>query len=247
MRAHFLFVSCFPAILAALPAPAAAADLGAGFSLAGGTTIVSDYRFRGVSLSGRNPALQGSLTLSHSSGFYATVWTSTIHDYGAANASREIDLIAGYSRSFGGTTLDAGLTYYVYAGSDAAHSDLVEPYVSLSETLGPVNAKLSANYAPRQAALSIGHGKEDNLYLAADLSAALPGSPWGIAAHLGHSSGPRAFTLGRHYADWSLGGTYRWHALTLGLSYVDTDCDPVTPSGRHIAKAGLVASLGASF
>ena len=40
----------------------------------------------------------------------------------------------------------------------------------------------SAAYAPSQAALTIGAGDEDNLYLAADLSGALPGTPLSLSA-----------------------------------------------------------------
>jgi uncharacterized protein (TIGR02001 family) len=57
-------------------APAVAADLGAGFSVGGGATLVSDYRFRGISQTDKRFAVQGTFTISHKSGFYATWWGS---------------------------------------------------------------------------------------------------------------------------------------------------------------------------
>ena len=44
------------------------------FTVSGNVAVVSDYRFRGVSLSGGDPAVQGGVTLSHSSGFYVGTW-----------------------------------------------------------------------------------------------------------------------------------------------------------------------------
>src|SRR5207249_5784510 len=63
-----------PPLAALVAAPAAAADLGAGFAVNGGATLVSDYRFRGISQTNKRFAVQGTFTLSHSSGFYATWW-----------------------------------------------------------------------------------------------------------------------------------------------------------------------------
>ena len=72
-------------VAAAVSTPAFAQDeevTGAGspFSLSGGISVVSDYRFRGISLSDEEIALQPTLTLSHESGLYAGVWGSTMPD-----------------------------------------------------------------------------------------------------------------------------------------------------------------------
>ena len=221
------------------PAPA--------FTVSGGATLVSDYRFRGISQTDRRAALQGTFTVAHASGLYATVWGSSIDDYVYNGADQEIDFVAGYRRTFGGTTVDAGVLYYYYPGSGGIDSDFFEPFVSVAKAIGPVTAKATANYAPKQAALSVGAGKKDNLYLAGDLSAAVPNTPVTLAAHLGHSFGPSYLTIGDEYTDWSVGGSFAWKKLSFGLSYVDTDGAFITPSGRNASKAGLVASVGASF
>src|SRR3954453_2300359 len=143
-------------LAAGMAPPAAAADLGGGFTINGGATLVSDYRFRGISQTDRRFALQGTFTLSHSSGFYATIWGSSIDDYIAAGGDQEIDLIAGWHHTWSGTTLDMGVLYYYYPGSGALihgyDSDFAEPYVSIAHTFGPVTAKATANYAPSQSA-----------------------------------------------------------------------------------------------
>jgi uncharacterized protein (TIGR02001 family) len=244
---HRLLAAALLSALALAP-PAAAEDGKSGVTLSGGATIVSDYRFRGISQTDRKPALQGSLSLQHESGLYVSAWGSSIDDYVAAGSDQEIDLIAGYRRSFGGTTIDAGILYYYYpGGAGGANTDFAEPFVSVSQAIGPLTAKASAAYAPSQSALTIGSGKEDNLYLAGDLSAAVPATPLTLTAHLGRSFGPSYLTIGDEYSDWSLGASLAWKGLALGLSYVDTDGAFITPSGRNASRAGLVASVGASF
>src|SRR4029450_11914354 len=124
-------------------------------------------------------------------GFYATVWGSSIDDYIAAGADAELDLIVGYKKTLGETTIDGGVLYYYYPGGCCdIPTDFAEPYLAVSHVFGPVTAKGSVAYAPKQKALSIGNGKEDNLYLAGDLSYAIPKTPVTLTGHLGHSFGP---------------------------------------------------------
>ena len=233
--------------LAGLAAPASAADLGNGLSVTGGATLVSDYRFRGISQSDKRFAVHGTFSIAHTSGFYATVWGSSIDDYVYNGADQEVDLSAGYRKTFGNTTVDGGVLYYYYPGSGGINSDFFEPYLSVAQAFGSVTAKVTANYAPKQSALSIGSGREDNLYLAGDLSAAIPKTPVSLTAHLGHSFGPSYLTIGKGYTDWGFGGSVTVKNITAGLSYVDTNGTFITPSGRNAAKAGLVASLGVAF
>ncbi|MFL6735273.1 MAG: TorF family putative porin [Sphingomicrobium sp.] len=257
---------CTIALLAtAYAVPAAAQDAAAAtevaaapeapasdFTINGGATLVSDYRFRGISQTDKSLAVQGTMSVSHSSGFYATVWGSSIDDYVAGFSDQEIDFIVGYKKTFGSTTIDGGVLYYYYPGAEEIFpgydSDFFEPYISVAHSFGAVTAKVSAAYAPEQNALSIGSGKEDNLYLAGDLSGAIPGVPLALTAHLGHSFGPSYLTIGKGYTDWSLGAAYTWKALTFGLSYVDTNKSLYSPiTGHNISKAGVVASVGVAF
>jgi len=250
-KTGFLLSLSLAGLSAGLAAPAAAADLGHGFTIAGGATLVSDYRFRGISQTDRRFAIQGTFTISHSSGFYATMWSSSIDDYVADGGDAEVDLIAGWHHTWHGTTLDMGVLYYYYPGSGQIihgyNSDFAEPYVSVTHAFGPVTAKATANYAPRQAALSVGNGKEDNLYLAGDLSAAIPHSSLTLTGHLGHSFGPSYLTIGNGYTDWNFGASYAVGPLTLGIQYVDTDGRFITPSGRNASGAGVVGSVGVAF
>ncbi|HTU09824.1 MAG TPA: TorF family putative porin [Allosphingosinicella sp.] len=247
------FVLCLGAAAAALAAatPAAAHDLGGGFTINGGATVVSDYRFRGISQTDRRFAVQGTLSLGHSSGVYATIWGSSIDDYVAGGSDQEIDFVVGWRKTWGSTTVDVGLLYYYYPGGETIvpglDTDFFEPFVSVSHVVGPVTLKATANYAPSQSALSIGAGNEDNLYLAGDVSASL-GHGFSVSGHLGHSFGPSYLTIGDGYTDWNLGVSYTTGPLTVGVQYVDTDATALSPiNARNISGSGVVASVGVAF
>ena len=191
MRKSILGLSALA--LAAMSAPAFAQDEPTpDLTVTGTAAVVTDYRFRGISQTDKRFALQGSITLTHSSGFYLSTWGSSIDDYVANGSDQELDLIAGYSKTVGAATFDVGVLYYYYPGSAGANTDFVEPYASIKGTFGPATAKVTANYAPKQKALTVdGIHKEDNLYLAGDLSASIPKTPLGVTAHLAHTFGTR--------------------------------------------------------
>ena len=237
----------FAAGLAAASPAAAQDEESDPITISGGATVVSDYRFRGISQTDKRFAVQGTFTVAHESGFYGTVWGSSIDDYVYNGADQEIDLILGFKKTFGGTTVDVGALYYYYPNSGGIASDFIEPYAMVSHAFGPVTAKVTAAYAPEQSALAVGGSKQDNFYLAGDLSAAIPETPIGLSAHIGHSFGPSYLTIGNGYTDWSLGATATFKNITFGLSYVDAEGQFITPSGRDAAKGGVVASVGVAF
>src|SRR3546814_8220482 len=79
---------------------------GGPLSLSGEVAVVSDYRFRGLSLSDEEIALQPTLTLSHESGLYAGVWGSTMPD-SPLSGKFELDLYGVYATEIApGTAVD---------------------------------------------------------------------------------------------------------------------------------------------
>jgi uncharacterized protein (TIGR02001 family) len=220
---------------------------------------VSDYRFRGYSLSGGDPALQGTVNLNHSSGFYAGAWASTLDDevtpfYG----DLELDLYAGWTGPLSSAlTADVGVLRYVYpANHGNGPADYWEPYASLATTLGPVGAKLGVAYAPEQDSL----GGEDNLYLFTDLNAGIPTTPVTVTAHLGYTDGiqgPRLLSgdslTDQSGFDYSLGATYAVTPnLSVGASYIGVDgsaSEADYRAGRSLVVANdtVVATVKLAF
>ena len=216
-------------------------------TVTGNVTLVSDYRFRGVSLSGGDPAVQGGVTATHDSGFYVGAWGSSIDDGGTDfYGDVELDLYGGWSGKLSeGIGLDAGLLYYAYpSNAKGVDAEYFEPYATLSGELGPVQAKLGVNYAWGQKALA-----DDSLYVHTELSTGIPTTPLTVSAHLGYTDGSLAPTLlagtgdGTAF-DWSVGASYTLlGSLTAGVSYVGVE----GPSIDGFTDDAIVLSLGASF
>ena len=75
---------------------AQAVELNDRFALVITPTLVSDYRANGISQTLGDPAAQLAVTLNHSSGLYAGIWTSNV-DFGAGSKTRqEIEYYGGY-------------------------------------------------------------------------------------------------------------------------------------------------------
>ncbi|MGN6496145.1 MAG: TorF family putative porin [Tsuneonella sp.] len=244
----------FASLFAAAPAFAGDGDETApdtspsALTVSGNVALVTDYRFRGVSLSGGDPAVQGGITLTHDSGFYAGTWTSSIDDGGTdVYGDMELDLFAGWSGNVAdGIGLDAGLLYYAYpTNAKGADAEYFEPYATISSTLGPVEAKLGVNYAWKQSAL----GDRDNLSIHSELSSGIPNTPVTLTGHLGYTDGVLAPPLLAGTADdtgfdWSLGASATLlHNLTLGVTYTGVQ----GPSLDGFTDDTIVGSLSLAF
>ena len=239
--------------LTAVATPALAQDAPASeFTLTGSAALVSDYRFRGLSQSNLHLAPQASATITHSSGFYASFWSSAIDDYVAAGADAELDLIGGYSTTIDDVTIDGGLLYYVYpSAAKGVNTDFLEIYGSVKTAFGPATVKGGFAYDPKQKAIGFPKPKEDNLYLYGEAGYTIPDTGFGLTSHIGYSKGRSLLTFGlKDYIDWNLGATYTWKNATFGISYVDTDAKKgefVGNAGKNIAKAGVVGSVTYAF
>lgn len=203
-------------------------------TITGGITGVSDYRFRGVSLSDKDFAIQPTLTVKHESGFYVGVWGSNLAEN--AGDDVEVDIYAGFS---GGDTItyDIGATYYVYPG--VSSFNYVEFTGKLGTTVGPATIGGQVSYVPSQD----NTGNTDNIYVATNAAIALPDSPISIVGSVGLEDG--AFTGGSSKLDWSLGLTANVAGFTLGASYVDTDRQ--STFAFKDSSAGVVFSLAYFF
>ncbi len=231
--------------MAATPAFADETDPPADLTVTGNVAMVTEYRFRGISLSNGDPAIQGAINVNHSSGLYAGVWGSNLED-SAVYGSVETDFYAGWTGEVSpGLTADVGLTYFVYFNGKVGDANYFEPYVSLTKTLGPISAKAGAAYAWKQDSL----GGDDNLYLYTDWTLGVPNTPVSIAAHLGYADGaqsPKVLTLDGTGGGWdySLGASYAVTSnLSASVTYVGVDGASID----SFSDDAVVASLKYSF
>ncbi|AJP74584.1 hypothetical protein TS85_16590 [Sphingomonas hengshuiensis] len=261
--------------MAAAATPACAQDTAPPepVTVTGSVALVSDYRFRGVSQTDEEMAIQGGITVSHERGIYGGIWGSNLAGWGTfGGASMELDLIAGYKLPLSeGTALDVGVTWYMYPGG-ADKTDFAELYAKVSGSLGPVSALAGVAYAPKQEALGnfsntpYSRGQnEDNLYLWGDVSTGIPGTPITAKAHLGYSDGnpglgPNGTSVAPtgKYFDYLIGADVAVGPLVLGVAYVGTDITrdqsryllpnfSSTKDGSSISSGKAVFSVSAAF
>ena len=175
----------------------------------GTVTAASDYDFRGITQTSKNPALQGSVDYAHDSGFYAGAWASNVDFDDCCDESIEVDTYVGFA---GGETLlwDAGLVYYWYPGADDI--DFGEIYGSLGWKW--IEGKIW--YSP-----DFANADESAMYYEANGTFELPAN-FGFTAHVGYSDGGYwdEFYDGG-YTDWSVGLTYSIGHFDLALKWVD--------------------------
>jgi uncharacterized protein (TIGR02001 family) len=210
-------------------------------------TVTSDYRFRGISQSDNDPAVQGSVQYDHESGFFANVWASTIDftPFGDNDASIEIDLTAGYQHTFSEATQGViKFVYYWYPDSDPPpfvdDADYVEIIAGLSHQLDIVNLTGEIAYSPDY---SGGTGDA----WAVTGGAAVPIAPkWWVfdkgveaSGHLGHQS----FDESEDYTFWDLGVSAGVDIFTFDVRYHDTDIDGCT----DVCDGGLVLTASVGF
>lgn len=203
-------------------------------TLTGGVAVVSDYRFRGVSLTDKDFAVQPYLTVKHESGLYAGVWASNLSEN--AGDDLEVDLYAGFS---GGEelTYDIGATYYVYPG--VSSFNYLEVTGKLGSTIGPATVGVQLSYVPEQD----NTGNNDNIYYATNAAIAIPNTPITLTGSIGIEDG--AFTAGDEKVDWSLGATASSNGFTAGVAYVDTNRRSIF--AFKDSKAGVVFTLSYGF
>ena len=227
--------------LSFLPVPAHAGDDAPDFAVTGAVTIISDYRFRGISLTGKDPAVQATINLNHANGAYLGTWASSL-DMGDRYGPTEVDVYAGWAGTVASrTSLDVMLAYYSYPGGrnpgrGSGKIEYLETTAKLTHDFGPLSASLGSGYSWDQAALG-----GDHLYLFGDTAAPVPGTPLTLRAHGGRSKGAISPKPGGYY-DWSLGADATLGPVTLGLAYIDTNL-------RHTpaATAAALFSVTAAF
>ncbi len=194
-------------------------------------SVVSDYRFRGISLSNRDPAIQGGIDVVHDSGLFVGTWASSIQN--TAGSDAEVDLYAGYGKSLGGVDYSVQFLGYIYPGGSGV--DYFELSGTAGKTIGPASFQLQLAYVPSQA------NSVDNIYVAARADIALSSTPLKLRLRGGYEGS----SFMKKW-DWETGVSYSWKVLTASVSYVDSNYDGPTEAGRN-GGAGVVASLTATF
>ena len=214
--------------------------------------LTSDYRYRGVSQTRLEPAVQGGADVVHNaSGLYAGVWASTIKwtkDAGG-DGDVEIDLYAGKRGEVASRVgYDVGVLTYVYPSNGLAHvpgfasANTTEVYGQLS--YGPALVKYS--HAVTNLFGFVDSKNSGYLDLAANLDA---GNGMVVNLHAGRQR--VAHNAAASYTDWKIGVTHDFRIVTGALAYVGTNAGKTAyaspANGKFLGKSALVATVSKTF
>jgi uncharacterized protein (TIGR02001 family) len=276
MRKTILATSLASAALAlpglALAQAAAPAAAPPPYTFTGNMSLVSDYRFRGITQTFAKPALQGGFDFSHTSGFYLGNWDSAVNaGAGYPGGNLEMDFYGGWKNTWGDWGLDVGDIYYYYPGTQASATSV--PVVANNQppfnfATGHVhNNELYIAGSWKWLSLKWSHATSDYFstpntkgsdYL--DLSANYDlGDGWGINGHVGHLDFKNMSNA--NYTDWKLGVTKDFSGWVVGASYIDTNAKGNCSSGqfycfgngqpgtsfRDAGKSTIVLSVSKTF
>jgi uncharacterized protein (TIGR02001 family) len=233
-------------------------------------SVVSDYRYRGISQTRFKPALQGGADYTHNpTGFYAGTWLSTIkwiEDYvdtfGSVSGKGgvEWDLYAGKRGDLpGGFTYDVGGLYYYYPSNNYnavapnTNANTFEVYGqvgygpayikyshSLTTLFGTVDSK-NSGYLDLGANIDVGAGVTLNLHAGHQRVAGTGGPGAGLSNSF------------YSYTDWKVGVSKTFEqaaGLTVGLAAVGTDAKDgaYASAGKvNFGKNALVLSVSKTF
>jgi|SRR5688572_13433455 len=186
-------------------------------------TVVSDYDFRGFSQSAKDPALQGSADYAFGeTGFSVGAWASNV-DFEPFDGDIELDLYANYVGTINDTfAWTAGLTYYMYPGSDDVDLGVV--------TLPPLGEYAEGYVGLNAGGFSFKQWYSNDFY-ESDESAqyteanyTLPiGDKFSLAFHLGYSWGD--YWDDAETTDYALQGNFTAGNFTIFAKFTGTEGD----------------------
>lgn len=214
------------------------------YTLSYNVGATTDYRYRGISQSGKKPALQGGVDFAMKNGLYAGAWASTITwiKDSSANPNNtkgplELDLYGGYKGDISkDVAYDVGALQYLYVGNTlknaSANANTLELYGAV--TVGGIaTAKYSHSVTNLFGAASPGVNSKNSGYL--DLSATFDvGNGWSIVPHVGHQ-GIKHFTS---YKDYSLTVNKDIDGLVLSAAFIGTNIKSKTGAAATLPGSG---------
>lgn len=269
-----VLASALIAASAALPTLASAADEAAAAPavspVTGNFSLVSDYRFRGISQTKKGPAIQGGIDYAHPSGFYVGTWGSSVNSGSmyAGGAGLEMDLYGGYRGEIvPDLGFDVGYLYYYYSGANMKKNggpdqkyNNQEIYASLSYAglTGKVSYGLSDYFGLNSSSIGYGGGLPANgnsrgtIYYDLSYTREVV-EKLNLIAHVGHTSYAHYGTL--DYTDYKLGVTYDLKGWLLGAAYVGNSVKSkgegfytsLDTEGKQLWKDTVVLSVGKTF
>jgi uncharacterized protein (TIGR02001 family) len=214
--------------------------------------LTSDYRFRGISQSRTEPALQGGVDYTNSpTGLYAGTWLSTIKiikdtpttsGNGFGDGNIEWDIYGGKRGEIvKDVSYDIGGLGYIYPSNKLdTNANTFELYGQVG--YGPAYVKYSHTltdafgFADSKNSGYVDVGVNYDVYQGYTLN-----------LHAGHQKFKN--NSASNYSDYKIGVTKDFGIAIVALAVIkaDTDTPLWTPNGKNIAKTGAVLTVSKTF
>ena len=231
-------------VLAFSSVPALAQEQPAEHQVSYNAAITSDYRYRGLSQTRLDPALQGGVDYVHGpTGLYVGTWLSTIKwtkDLGG-DGNIEWDIYGGKRGQLtADVSYDVGGMYYYYPDNGVnPRANTFELYGRLG--FGPAYVKYS--HATTNLFGTADSKRSGYLDVGADVDA---GKGFIVNLHVGRQrvENNSAFS----YTDYKLGVTKDFGVATLSLAWIKANTDAyLSPEGKNLGKSAAVLTLSKTF
>ena len=206
--------------------------------LTGNVSVVTDYRFRGVSQTQKSLALQGGIDYTDKSGFYIGNWNTNVSSKIYTDSiGLENDVYAGFKKEvIKDVVVDVGVYSYFFSQADkkfSSSSNTQEGYVGV--TTGPVTLKYSRSLSDYFGAINSSGSK----YLQADFAYPVVKN-LKVDAHYGRT------LVNNHpnsrYDDFKVGVSYLLSGFNVGAHYYNNFHAPLLANTNTV-----VFSVGKSF
>jgi uncharacterized protein (TIGR02001 family) len=252
------------AVLGALAAPsfvfAAEKEAKSDFTTSGSVGLFSQYIFRGLTQTDRDPALQGNFDINHTSGLYLGMWGSNVSwlrdKYGNATdgsvtsdstyyrsgGNLEIDIYGGKRGEINGVSYDVGLIRYYYPSNRLNSSATVSGLVSANTTevygqlgYGPAYIKYSqavTNF------IGWGPGTDGSNYIDIGANQEIKDG-YILNVHYGKQVVKNYLNGLADYSDWKVGVTKDFGLAVVAVAVVGTNADKTT-SGYDFGGRGYL-------
>ncbi|SDB95305.1 TorF family putative porin [Acinetobacter boissieri] len=232
-----------------------------GLTFSGAATLASDYRFRGQSQTENDPALQGTFTLTHTSGLYFNVFASSV-DLPLSNgksAHLELDPTLGFTTPITlgqiKPNLDVGVAYYNYPSASDLNYPEFYAKISFADAMikGDVlTPSISYSYKYGGTATSDVMGDDvSNWNFNLAYSAPFADTGFGGVASVGYTkANQNIYGNDDNFVDWKAGVTYGFksvNGLTAELDAVGSTIDGYTGAANRAVDAGAMFSLTKTF
>ncbi len=214
--------------------------------VSGEIAVTNDYRFRGVSQTAGDFAVQASLDWSHDSGFFVGAWASNVEfdedgtpKEDQVGADFELDVYLGYAGEINDNlAYDITLLRYMYPGDNVS-----QDYNEISFGLEFSDFRAAYWYTND-------YSGSDLDYHYAELNYSYEfAENWSLDLHLGYNFGDAPDDDMGKYLDYSIGVSTEIAGFGLSVAWLDTDIDSDAEisSGTFQNDGTVLASVSYAF